>query len=136
MVILAVVVIIPVILAGILTVYLQGLPASSNTVETSLGLDTSRKASGDWQIDVTSGSARASSVVITVVDANTGAAAYSSGLTAMNTAAGMYNDNNGNNMLDPGDTVLIRDTASVDPGMKVLFLKGENVIGVVIRLPA
>jgi archaellum component FlaF (FlaF/FlaG flagellin family) len=130
------VIVLPVILVGFLVLYLQTLPQGSDVVETSLGLSTAKTSGGDWLISVTSGSATSSSVTVLVTDPNTGATIVSSRLTSINAADGTYNDNNGNNKVDAGDTVLLRNTASVNPGMKVQFLKGESVIGTIRELPA
>ncbi len=47
-----------------------------------------------------------------------------------------FNDNNDNRKIDAGDTILLKDTAYVDPGMEVQLLKGEKLFGYVRALPA
>lgn len=129
-------IVIPIVLAGVLVVYLQTLPQSGGTVETSLGLRAEKTVNGDWLISVTSGSYKAADIDIQVVDPQTGTIVFHYPVNAMNSRDCVFNDNNANSKLDAGDTILIEDTASVDPGMKVQLVKGVNVVGMVRELPS
>jgi len=135
-VVVVLVIIIPIVLAGILVVYLQAVPQSGGSVESPLGLRTERTINGDWLISVVSGSQKAADVDMQVVNPQTGAVVYHYPVNAMNPADCTFNDNNADSKLDAGDTIAIKDTASVDPGMKVQLVKGENVIGTIKELPS
>jgi hypothetical protein len=136
--VLAVVILVPAVLVGFMVTYLQTL--QQNYADTSgsysLGLRAERMGDGDWLITVTSSTHNTTGVTMRVYNASTGEIVISTKLSAMDAADGTYNDNNDNNKLDAGDTILLRDTAKVNPGMKVQFLKGEAVAGTVGALPA
>jgi len=128
---------ITVVLAGVLVVYLQTLPQGGGGAENPVGLSVTKNTAGNWLISVSSGGGQnLADVSLSVTNANTGVSALSSKLNVIPAAAGVYNDNNGNSKIDSGDSILLNDTATVDPGMKLQLLKGESVIGTVKELPS
>ena len=149
---------ITVVLAGVLVVYLQTLPSGGGGAENPVGLSAAKNSNADWLITVSSGGGQALTTVnIQVTDLTTGAivattlapvapANYNFALApAANwgaTPTGVYNDNNANNKIDAGDTILLYmlDAGHTNgknlAGMKVQLLKGENSIGTIKELPA
>jgi flagellin-like protein len=146
---------ITVVLAGVLVVYLQTLPSSGGSVETNLGLRVERTVNNDWLISVTGGSQNAANVVIQVVDPATGAivtttlaapGSYNFAISPVAnwgaTPTGVFNDNNVNNKIDAGDSILVYMLSGAHlngknlGGMKVQFLKGASIIGTLKELPS
>ena len=154
---------ITVVLAGVLVVYLQTLPSGGGGVETTLGLRTEKNSDGDWLISVTGGSQGATSVTLQVLDPNTGAIvpttltplvtkySYVLPITAapnyipsgavVGAAVGAFNDNNNNNKIDAGDSMVLYNADAVThlngknlAGMKVQFIKGESIVGIIKEL--
>ncbi len=130
---------ITVVLAGVLVVYLQTLPSGGGEVETALGLRATKTAQGNWTIEITSGSKTASSVTLQCVDPNTGQTDFSETLTDMepgdNNVNGVWYDNNGNNKLDAGDSILLHQDGGADSGDKIQLLVAGNIVGTVKALP-
>ena len=126
---------VPLIFVGVLFNTLINLPTSSGYVDTTVYLTSERNSGGDWILMVQSGSVAASNITLKVISKATGTAVLSSRLTAINPSSGSFNDNNYNDKIDAGDTILLKDTAYVDPGMEVQLMKGEKLMGHVDRLP-
>ena len=104
-----------------------------------LGLEAQRKGNGDWLVKVMSGPSihhKAADVTMQVSNISTGAIVIKCKVTALNATDGTFNDTDRDKLIDAGDTILLRDTENVDPGMKVQFLKGEEVFGTIKELPA
>lgn len=108
-------------------------------VETALGLRVV-DSGGDWIVEVTSGSKAVSSVRLMVINPSTGAANVNKMLGTVeyqdNDPDASYNDNNGNNKMDAGDTILLKSSGGhVHSGDKVQFVTGDTVIGAIKELP-
>ena len=151
---------ITVVLAGVLVVYLQTLPTSGGSVETNLGLHADRTATGDWLITITGGSQPAASITFQVIDPGTGAPAPTTTVPANlynwllvfgvaphnwlagGTATGVFNDNNANNKIDAGDSILLYGITSGHANgkdltaLKVQFTKGDSIVGTIGSLPS
>jgi flagellin-like protein len=148
---------ITVVLAGVLVVYLQTLPSGGGSVETNLGLRAEKTTTNDWLISVTGGAQAAVSVTMQVVDTATGAIVTttlaapgtynfiispSTNFGAVGTPCGVFNDNNANNKVDAGDSILLYmlDAGHTNgkniAGMKVQFLKSGNIIGTIQEMPS
>jgi flagellin-like protein len=128
---------ITVVLAGVLVVYLQTLPQGGGGAENPVGLSVAKNSAGNWLISVSSGGGQnLGDVTLSVTNAQTGASVLSTKLNAIPAAAGFFNDNNIDSKINSGDSILLNDTATVDAGMKVSFLKGENSIGTIKELPS
>jgi len=114
------------------------LPEPTSTITPTVGLSVSKTVSGDWLISVTSasGSLPESSMTLRVTNISSGVVVYSSLIDSMSSSAGVFNDNNGDSRLTAGDSILLKNTATVDTGMKVQLLKGTTVVGTINRLPA
>ena len=130
-------VVIPIIIVAVLVGSDTNRTGPCLGAENPLGLKTQRMQGGDWEIAVTSGGGqKASDIRLIVTDNSTGNLLFGAKLSAMNDSDGKFNDTNGNKRIDCGDTILLRDTEKVDPGMKVQLLMGENILGTVKELPA
>ena len=155
---------ITVVLAGVLVVYLQTLPQGGGGAENPVGLSVAKNSDGDWLITVSSGGGQALTTVnMVVTDPNTGASvgttlapatkynyplpitaapSYIPSGAAIGAAVGVYNDNNLNQKIDAGDSLLLLTLDAVHlngknlAGMKVQLLKGDNSIGTIKELPA
>jgi len=146
---------ITVVLAGVLVVYLQTLPTSGGSVETSLGLRAEKTVNGDWLVSVTGGTQAATVVTFQVIDPTTGAIVATTLAAPGNynfavmpvanwgaTACGVFNDNNGNSKIDAGDSILLYMLSAAHTngknlaGLKVQFLKNGNIIGTIKELPS
>jgi len=141
-VIVILVIVMPLAIAGFLVVYLQTLPPdSSPSVETNLGLRVETMQTGGWLVSVTSGTKTASSVTLQVINPSTGAPTVSKLVSALAPAYSdpdaKYNDNNGNNRLDAGDTIQLKTSGGhIVAGYKVQLLVGDNIVGMIKELPA
>jgi len=130
-------VVIPIGIGVVVVVSHKDLHWTDHGAENPLGLKTQRVQGGDWEIAVTSGGGqKASDIRLIVTDNSTGKLLFGAKLSAMDDSDGKFNDTNGNKRIDSGDSILLRDTDKVDAGMKVLFLKGEIILGFVKELPA
>jgi hypothetical protein len=102
-----------------------------------IGLNTTRQGNGDWTINVTSGGGfKPADVLMQVTNNSTGMMALQARLNKINASDGIFTDNNRNGRIDSGDTLFLRDTDIVDPGMKVQFIYHESSVGRVKELPA
>ncbi|MEM4729546.1 MAG: type IV pilin N-terminal domain-containing protein [Thermoplasmata archaeon] len=130
---------ITVVLAGVLVVYLQSLPSGGGEVETALGVRVTKTTGGDWIIEITSGSKAASTVTVQCIDPSTGKKVFAEALTDLeqndNNENAQWNDNNGNNKLDAGDTILIKASGDAEAGHKIQFLVGGNIVATIKELP-
>jgi hypothetical protein len=139
-VVVVLVVLVPVVLAGILVFWLQALPSSGGNVETSLGLHAVNQGNGNWLVEVTSGTKYASDVDLQVTDSSTGLTTVNKGVAMLaptyGDPDGTYNDNNHNEKLDAGDTILLKSSGGhIGAGDKVQLLVGSNIIGSIRALP-
>jgi hypothetical protein len=134
-------VLIPVILAGVLVFYLQSLPASGGNVDTNLGIMTDTTPIGDWMLTITYGSQPASSLTLHVTNSSTGQTVLTKNIPSIKYPTSdpdaIYNDNNGNNKVDAGDSIILKASGGhVQVGDMVRILKGESIVGTVIALHA
>ena len=140
-VVVVLVIVLPIIIAGVLIVYLQTLPYESPTVETNLGLRVEPLQAGGWLLSVVSGTKTASSVTLQVINPSTGAPTVSKLVSSLAPAYSdpdaRYNDNNGNNRLDAGDTIQLKASGGhIVAGYKVQILVGDSIVGMIKELPA
>jgi hypothetical protein len=122
-------------------VFFQTLPPDSPEIETTIGLRVSSGGDGTWLIDVTSGTRPAQSVTLQVSNPATGQPTLSKKVSSLapycSDPDATWNDNNHNDRLDAGDTILLRSSGGhVSTGYKVQLLAGDNVIGTIKELPA
>ena len=113
------------------------LPEPWSASGLSLGLTVNKNAMGDWLISITSsqGALFAQYVTLRVSNAVTGVLVLDNTLNELNATAAVFNDNNADGKLTAGDTVLLKDTSTVNAGMKVQFLEGDVVIASIKELP-
>jgi hypothetical protein len=98
---------------------------------------------GDWQIDIISGSYKASAVYLQITNASTGSEMVNAPLSSgtVDNPDFSLNDSNQNKRLDAGDSIILRGTINGQPnpniqaGFKVQFLKNDNIIGTIKELP-
>jgi len=140
-VVLVLVIAVPIVLAGVLIVYLQTLPSSGGEVETSLGLRAEQTSNGIWTVSVISGSRNAAGVRLQVIVPNTSNPTVNKMVSSLSPTNAdpdaTYNDNNGNNKLDAGDTFLLKASGGhIAVGYTVQLLAGSSIIGTVKALPA
>jgi len=123
-----------------------------------LELQVERTSNADWLITITGGSEPAAFVIIKVMDPSTRVplmttliepAHYNFVITpsvpnwgaTVNTTCGIWNDNNSNNNIDTGDTILLYMFSATHTngkdliGMKVQFEKYDAIIGIIAELP-
>lgn len=102
-----------------------------------IGLQAEKFGNGDWLVMVMSGGGeKASELSIQVTNSSTGMVMLKAKLTLLNSTDGIFTDKNNNKKVDAGDTILLKDTAKLAPGMKVQLLKGESVLGTFKELPS
>ena len=129
---------ITVVLAGVLVVYLQSLPQGSQGAENPVGLSPSKNTDGNWLISVNSGGGQnLGDVTLSITNATSGASVLSVKLNAIAVADGTYNDNNGDQKINSGDSLLLLNPGAhtVAAGMTVKLLKGDSSIGTIKELP-
>jgi hypothetical protein len=100
------------------------------------GLRIENTTDGNWLISVTSGAVSEDSVRMTITNMSTGEKTVDKPVSAFlpkkNNPDALFNDSNGNNRIDAGDTILLKSSSpNIKTGYKVMFLKGENIIGVI-----
>ena len=135
------VIFVPLILAGVLMVYLQAQPSSGGSTDGFTGIHAEKTTDGDWLLAITSGGDPASSLTLQIIDPSNGQVNISMGLPSTkptyNNPDAVYNDSNGNNKLDAGDSILLKASGGhVQAGDRVQFMKGDSIIATVNALPA
>jgi len=140
-VVVVLVIVLPIVIAGVLMVYLQTIPVDGGHVETTMGLRVEKLQSGGWLVSVTSGSKTASGVTLQVINPSTGAPTLNKVVASLapsyNDSDARYNDNNGNNRLDAGDTIQLKSSGGhIYAGYKVQLLVGDSIVGTIKELPA
>ena len=107
---------------------------------TAFGLRTEKASDTDWLVDITGGSQVSADITLVVINPSTGASTYSKSvsslLPASNDPDATFNDNNKNNRLDAGDSLLLKGAGGhFLAGYKVQLLKGNMIVGIVNELP-
>jgi hypothetical protein len=133
--------VIVILLAAYPVLFPKPEPPSEVPPETTLGSMVNQTSPGNWTIYITSGSYKASSIRVTVIDPHTGESTVNkvvSTLTpAKNDPDAVYNDSNANSKIDAGDTIVLKASGGhIVAGYKVQFLQGQNIIGTIRELPA
>ena len=134
---------ITVVLAGVLVVYLQTLPSGSGDVETNLGVRAEKASGGGWILSIITGSKNSVDVSVQVLNPATGANRFANtplavapGPVDVNDANVQFIDNNANDKVDAGDTIVLKVAGAAVAGDKVQLLKSGNIIGSIKELPA
>jgi hypothetical protein len=125
---------ITIILAGSLFILISTQPQNS-PAWVPLGTTIARQSTGNWTLTVSNGRTVAANAILTIQNPDTGAATLSSSVTAHSWYF-VYNDNNGNSMLDAGDIILLNQTAGViEPFWRVEIVKYEGTLSGPLTLP-
>jgi hypothetical protein len=105
------------------------------------GLRIVNTTEGDWILYVTSGYVSSlKSVRLTIINSSTGKSTVDKSITSLfpanNDPDAIFNDSNGNNHIDSGDSILLKGSSTnIRSGYRVQFLKGEKIIGTIHEIP-
>jgi len=105
------------------------------------GLRIDNSTGGDWSISIVSGYVSSlKSVRMMIMNSSTGEKTVDKPISALlpanNDPDAVFNDSNGNNHIDSGDSILLKGSSpNIKSGYRVNFLKGENVTGTIWEIP-
>jgi len=104
------------------------------------GVRIENSTGGNWTVLFTGGAVALKSVRMTVTNCSTGEKTVDKPMTAFlpekNDTDAAFNDWNGNNRINAGDSILLKcSSPNIKPGYKVQFLKGETVLASVKEIP-
>jgi len=105
------------------------------------GLRIDNTTDGDWLILIAQGYVSSlKSVHMMIMNSSNGEKTVdkpiSAFLPANNDQDAVFNDSNGNNHIDSGDSILLKGSSqNIKSGYRVQFLKGENIIGTIREIP-
>jgi hypothetical protein len=110
-------------------------------IVTTIGLRVADRSAGNWTIEILSGRKDPRDLRLQVINPSTGALALSKVVASLapsyNDSDARYNDNNGNNRLDAGDTIQLKSSGGhIHAGYKVQLLVGAAIVGTIKELPA
>ena len=108
-------------------------------VETNIGVRVNKTAGGDWLLLIVYGDKPVSSLTLQVAN-QTGDIVFKKTLASIKIPSGdpdaVFNDTDGNNILNAGDTILLKASGGhVRAGQEVRFMRGDHVLGRVKSLP-
>jgi flagellin-like protein len=119
---------ITVVLAGVLVVYLNTLPSGSGKIEPPIGLVVEKTREGNWTLTIVNGQTQAINTNLQVLNKATGQKTILSPITAQSWYF-KFNDNDANNMLNAGDSILLNQTPGmVQVGFVAQLLKSDSII--------
>jgi len=109
----------------------------------SMSTRTQAVQGGDWLVEITGGSFRASGLELVVINSTTGARTMQARVPAGNADNPdfFWNDSNRNHRLDAGDSILLKGTVNGQPnpnilaGFKAQFLKNDILVATIRELP-
>lgn len=132
------VIILPVMFAFLMVRNMEQMGQSGGNVETMLGMRIEKTSGSDWLVTITTGSTAVSSTLyIQVADSNTGAKTVSTPIKLGPTSDFQYNDNNANQRIDAGDSILLKGSSpNIKAGYRFQLSKGENILAGPRELPA
>jgi flagellin-like protein len=126
---------ITIILAGSLIIYLTSSQNQSGNIEVPIGTTLEKMHDGNWTLTVVNGKTLANNARLTVKNPANGVATVSSPITDQSWYF-FYNDNNANSYLDPGDVILLNQTAGVVvSGWTLEIVKMEGTLSGPLKLP-
>ena len=126
-------IIIPLVLVLVLVVGpLLEMLARANVTE--LGLNVSDNGQGEWSIDIVRGST-SPYLTLKITDPSARMVIYEEMLIFLSRRIGRVEDNNNNDRLDMGDSIILNQGGQVAAGMKFELVRGQTVLGSVNRLP-
>jgi hypothetical protein len=126
-------IIIPLVLVLVLVVGpILEMLARANVTE--LGLKVSDNGQGEWSIDIVRGST-SPYLKLKITDPSARMVIYDEMLIFLSRRIGRVEDNNNNDRLDRGDSIILNQGGQVAAGMKFELVRVETVVGCVNRLP-
>jgi flagellin-like protein len=127
---------ITVVLTGSLVYYLGNSQNQNPGMSISVGGTIEKTSQGNWTVTITSGKTNAIDTTLIILDASTGVAKLSQGLTVQN-GYFYFNDNDGNGYANAGDIILLNQTAgTIEAGLKVELIKADNIIFGPVKIPS
>jgi flagellin-like protein len=127
---------ITVVLTGTLVYYLAMSQNQNPGMSISVGGTVEKTKEGNWTLSITNGKTNAINTLLHIIDASSGAAKLSEGLTVQNPYF-YFNDNNQNGAADAGDVILLNQTAGIiEPGLSVELIKADNIIFGPVKIPS
>jgi flagellin-like protein len=127
---------ITVVLTGSLVYYLTNSQNQNPGMSISVGGTIERTSQGNWTIAITNGKTNAIDTTLNVLDASTGVAKFSQGLSTPNSYF-FFNDNNQNGAADAGDVILLNQTVgTIEAGFSVELIKADNIIFGPVKIPS
>ena len=123
----------------IVSLYYEFFPQDYPPIETYLGTRVEKTDNGDWQINITYGNKTVSSLTLQISNLTGGIifkVPFESIKNPTSNPDAAYNDTNGNDRVDPGDTILLKASGGhVQSGFHVRLLMGDYIVGIVKELP-